>query len=99
MKQNKTTVKGGKLSDDVSKKDILPQIYQKIAELENAELQEGGVQILVDFSWIKTDFEDMKNDQFTTEHNKIVQLENSLKIASLVIQFIRGKFYLFAREY
>ena len=70
MKKKKTTVKGGKLSDeDVFKKNILPQIYQKIAELENSELQEGGVQILVDFSWIKTDFEDMKIDQLTTEHN------------------------------
>lgn len=98
-KENKTVEKGKKLTDeDIFAKEILPQIKRKIQELQDQELQEEGVEIKIDFSNIRTDFEDIKAEQLQQEHTKIVCLENSLKFGTLVIQFIRGKFYLFAKD-
>ena len=93
------TNKGINMSDgDIFLKEILPRINMRISEIENMELERDGVQIGVDFSEIKTDFEHMRLEQLQIEHTKILKLESSLKISSLVIQFIRGKFYLFAKE-
>lgn len=98
-KEKKTVEKGKKLSDeDIFAKEILPQICRKIQELQDQELQEEGVNIQIDLSTIKTDFEDIKVEELQQEHNKIVGLENSLKFGTLVVQFIRGKFYLFAKD-
>lgn len=99
-KERKTTEKTTeKLSDeDIFTKNILPQIERKIKELEDAELQEEGVQVQMDFSNIRTDFDEIKTEQLKNEHDKIVRLENELKFGTLVIQFIRGKLYLFAKE-
>lgn len=98
-KQTTTKKSSDRIPDeDIFKKSILPQIYRKIEELEAAELRMDGLEIPIDFSCIETDFVDIKINQLAAEHNKILQLENSLKATTLVIQFIRGKFYLFARE-
>lgn len=99
-KRNKTKEKTSKnLSDeDIFTKHILPQIERKIKELENAELQEEGVQVQMDFSNIRTDFDGINAEQLKNEHDKIVRLENEMRIGILVIQFIRGKLYLFGKE-
>lgn len=98
-KEKKTVEKGNKLSDeDIFVKEILPQIQRKIQELQDKELEEEGVNIQMDFSNIRTDFKDIKAEQLEQEHNKLVTLEDSLKFGTLVVQFIRGKFYLFAKD-
>lgn len=99
-KGKKTTEKTSKhLSDeDIFKKNILPQIERKIKELEDVELQEGGVQVQMDFSNISTDFDGINAEELKNEHDKIVRLENELRFGTLVIQFIRGKLYIFAKD-
>lgn len=98
-KEKKIVEKGKKLSDeDIFVKEILPQIHRKIKELEDKELQEGGVKIQIDFSNIRTDFKDIKAEQLQQEHTKIMDLEDSLRFGTIVAQFIRGKFYLFAKD-